>query len=241
MPRGVSGAVHRALCAVLLWSVVVHVPWYRHAHERAIAARLGWQARLASASTPRPGTLLYRWLELSDPDNGQLLARLPYVEIETCEVVTVRLPYPAIINGTRLDAFWSLMRDLARTTPGSGGVRFEAQNLTLHLAAGDQTIDGHRGRAGARRGLFTSPAALLPRDGQRGPGDALRNHAHSPARRHGTRAHDPTGDRFHPPALSAGGGHLAGRGTVGRRTAISPAGYRRSNARARGPLKSTAG
>ncbi len=100
------------LCAVLLWSVVVRVPWYRHAHERAVATRLGWQAKLTEVSTPRPGTLLYRWLELSDPDNGQLLARLPFVEIEMGEVVSVRLPYPAIINGTRLDAFWALMRSL---------------------------------------------------------------------------------------------------------------------------------
>jgi len=129
-------------CAVLAWSTIVHLDWYRHAHQRAIAARLGWQVRLAEASTPRPGILLYRWLELADPENGQLLAQLPYVEIETGDVLEIRLPYPAVVNGTRLDAFWKLMRDQARAHPGSSIVRFEAQNLTLHLADGDQTITG---------------------------------------------------------------------------------------------------
>jgi hypothetical protein len=129
------------VCAVLAWSVVIQLPWYRHAHEQALANRLGWQTKLTEVTTPQPGLVLYRGLELIDPSNGQPLARLPFVEIETeGEGLVVRLPFPAIVNGTRLDAFWALVRDLARTSSEAQHVRFEAQNLTLHLAGGDQTF-----------------------------------------------------------------------------------------------------
>ncbi len=66
-------------CAVLVWCITLALPSYRLAHERAISTRLGWHATLKRASTPRPGVLLYEWLELTDPDTGQLLARLPFV------------------------------------------------------------------------------------------------------------------------------------------------------------------
>jgi hypothetical protein len=129
------------MCAVLAWSLAIHLPWYRSAHERAIAAALGWQTRLTEVSTPQPGLVLYRGLELIDPNNGQPLARLPFVEIEsTGEELVVRLPFPAIVNGTRLDAFWAVVRDMAQTSTETHSVRFEAQNLTLHLADGDQTF-----------------------------------------------------------------------------------------------------
>jgi hypothetical protein len=142
------------LCAVLAWSVVVQLDWYRQAHEGAIGARLGWTARLDEASTPRPHLMLYRGLDLSDPNNGQLLARLPFVEIDSSgEAVVVRLPYPAIVNGTRLDAFWKLAQELARSA-GAAHVRFEARNLTMHLDDGEQSFtdllgefDGNEGQA----------------------------------------------------------------------------------------------
>jgi hypothetical protein len=128
-------------CAVLAWSVVVRLPAYRLAHERAIASRLGLHVQLAAASSPRPGTLLYEWLELSDPDTRQLLARLPFVEVrQSADEVHVRLPYPAIVNGTRLDAFWKLAHDQCRPAHAGKPLRFEAQNLTLHLSDGDQSF-----------------------------------------------------------------------------------------------------
>lgn len=144
--------------AVTAWTVFVNAPAYRRAHERAIAARTGWQVELASASSPRPGSLVYEGLELSDPDTGQLLARLPFVEVNSGGgTVVVKLPFPATVNGTRLDAFWQLSEDLARRWPDSDVLRFEAQNLTVHLHEGDQTftdvvgqIDGQAGRARAK-------------------------------------------------------------------------------------------
>jgi len=133
-------------CAIVLWCGLVRLDWYRASHERAIAAAIGWKAELASVELPRPGLLLYRDLKLSDPYNGQLLAELPYLEIDTRgETPLVRLPFPAKLNGTRLDAFWQACRELARKTSGDSRVDFEAQNLSLHLAHGDETLTGITG------------------------------------------------------------------------------------------------
>lgn len=136
-------------CAVLAWCVFVNTPHFRRSHERAIAARLGWQAKLKCASTPRPGLLLYEWLELADPETGQLVARLPFVEIQTnASVVVVRLPHPATITGARLDALVELVADLAARSTDSRPLRFEAQHLTLHFDSGDQSFTDVFGKVG---------------------------------------------------------------------------------------------
>lgn len=134
-------------CAVVLWCGFVRLDAYRASHERAIATALGWNAKLASVELPRPGLVLYHQLTLSDPHNGQLLADLPYLEIDTRGATPlVRLPFPAMINGARLDAFWLVCRELARGASATGRVEFEAQNLTLHLAHGDETLTGITGQ-----------------------------------------------------------------------------------------------
>ena len=112
------------------------------AHQQALAARLGCQARIAKVSTPRPGTTLYEQVELWDADTREPLARLPYVEVRILgTTVTVSLPYPGTINGARLDAFWQLARDQVREAADWRELHFEAQHLTLHSSAGDdQTL-----------------------------------------------------------------------------------------------------
>jgi|GEM_PF-2089565 len=128
-------------CAIVLWCGIVRLDWYRASHERAIADALGWKAELASVELPRPGLLLYRDLKLADPHNGQLLAELPYLEIDTRgETPLVRLPFPAMVNGARLDAFWHVCREISRKASTAGRFEFEAQNLSLHLAHGDETL-----------------------------------------------------------------------------------------------------
>lgn len=128
-------------CAVVAWSAFVRTPAYRQAHEQTIAAETGWQARLQRVSSPRPGTLLYEQLELSDRDTRQRLAVLPFVEIVARgEVLDVTLPFPAMINAARLDAFLQFIENLARQWPPARTLRFAAQNLTLHLDSGDQSV-----------------------------------------------------------------------------------------------------
>ncbi|MEX0978415.1 MAG: hypothetical protein WDZ48_06170 [Pirellulales bacterium] len=145
-------------CAVLAWCGFVGTPTYRRMHERAIAANTGCEVRLARVRSPRPGALQYEGLELSDRDTAQPLARLPLVEVASRGgSVVVTLPFPAIVNGGRLDAVVKLIGDLARGWPQARTLHFEAQNLTLHLRSGDQTftdvfgqIDGDENRTQAK-------------------------------------------------------------------------------------------
>jgi hypothetical protein len=128
--------------AVLAWSVTIRLPEYRQAHERAIGALLGLEARLTRVSSPRPDTTLYEWLELWDPDRKQLLARLPLVEVrdEGDRQLSIELPLPAIANGLRLDAFCHLAQEELRTSRGPRRLRLAAPNLTLHYGDGDLTF-----------------------------------------------------------------------------------------------------
>lgn len=157
-------------CAVIAWAVYANAPAYRRAHERAIAACTGWQAGLTGVSSPRPGMLLYEGLELSDPDSGELLARLPFVEVTSAGgTVVVKLPFPAAVNGTRLDAFWKLINHLARRRPASGTLRFCAQNLTIRLPEGDHSftdvvgqIDGDEAHTQAKLTFRRAIAGTIP-------------------------------------------------------------------------------
>ena len=176
-----------ALCllptgVVAAWCVAVRLPSYRHAHERAIGEHLGWHAQLARASSPRPGLWLYEGLELSDPQSDQLLARVPFVEIETRgRSTTIKLPFPATINALRLDALLTSVERLARTAEDSRTLEFAAGSVTVHTGDGDQTLvdvtariersedestvscSFHLAKAdsAAASGAVTAPAALM--------------------------------------------------------------------------------
>jgi hypothetical protein len=128
-------------CAAIGWSAFVHTPQFRRAHEKAIADQIGWQAKLKCASTPRPGLVLYEWLELADPETGQLVARLPFVEVRTAgDALSVELSHPATLNGERLAELFRFLETLTRRSPDARALRFTARNLTLILDAGDQTF-----------------------------------------------------------------------------------------------------
>lgn len=135
-----------ALClgptvAVLGAAAIVRHSSFTRSHERSISAQLGLAAHISRASTPRPGVTLYEGFELADPETRQPLARLPFVEVETsAAAVVVRLPHPGVLNGARLDRLWRLARQsLALQRPGAI-LRLAAQNLTIHLAIGDQSV-----------------------------------------------------------------------------------------------------
>jgi len=140
---------------VLLWAVSIRLPSFRHAHEQAIANRSGLVAEIGSVTTPLPGMLLYEGLELSDPATGAILARMPFVEVRWHgQRVEVQLPYPAMVNGQAADVAWQLLRDRARRLPAWADVDFAAENLTLHLAEGDQTLTALSGRLEAKADVW---------------------------------------------------------------------------------------
>ena len=124
---------------VLGWSAAVRSDAYREAHEQAIAARLGLRARLARASSPRPDVMLYEGLELADPDTSEHLATLPFVEVRFDEATLhVKLPYPAAINGARLDALWRFARG-----PADAGERC-ADSTSKHAISRSRSSTANR-------------------------------------------------------------------------------------------------
>jgi hypothetical protein len=128
-------------CAVVGWTAYTHTPTYRRAHEQLIATQLGWQAKVKSATTPRPGLVLYEWVELADPQTGQLVARLPFVEVRSAAgVLSVELVHPATVSGEQLGSLVRLVETLTRRPPEAPALRFAARNLTLTLPGGDQTL-----------------------------------------------------------------------------------------------------
>ncbi|MEX2114005.1 MAG: hypothetical protein WD845_12515, partial [Pirellulales bacterium] len=134
-------------CGVVAWCVAVRGPGYRETHERAIHDALGWHARLQGVGLPRPGMTLYQGLEVSDAESGQLLAHAPFLEIESDGGATaVTLPFPATINGLRLDALLRSAERLLRLADRAGEATLSAHNVTLHSSGGDHTLTNVSGR-----------------------------------------------------------------------------------------------
>ncbi|MGD9723534.1 MAG: hypothetical protein AB7O59_19370 [Pirellulales bacterium] len=139
-------AVFVALClaptgGIAAWCVAVRLPQYHVAHEASLSDQSGWTAHLSHVTTPRPGLVLYEGLQLSDPASGQLLARLPAVEVDRQSAGTdIRLAQPATINGMRLDALFDSARRMLRAVGDNQTLSLAAQHVTLHLPDGDQTI-----------------------------------------------------------------------------------------------------
>lgn len=135
---------------VVVWAVSIRLPSYRLAHQQAIADRLGVQARLGAVHLPRPGTVLYESVELRDPETGQTLAQLPFVEIKISGTsIDIELPYPATLNGRSTDLIWRLLQDHSRGNADWPALKFGAENVTLNLPGGDQTLTGLRGKVAA--------------------------------------------------------------------------------------------
>lgn len=132
---------------VLAWAISIRLPGYVRGHEQAIAAHLGLRVRLGAVHIPSPGVVLYESLELSDPETGQLVARLPFAEIQSHSgMVDIQLPYPALVNGHRIDLVWRLVQDHSRGNDDWPALTFRAENVTLGLPGGDQTLTGLAGR-----------------------------------------------------------------------------------------------
>jgi hypothetical protein len=144
--RTLCRAAFAALClgptvAVLGAAALVRHSSFTRGHERAISAQLGLAAHISRASTPRPGVTLYEGFELADPETLQPLASLPFVEVETNDAaIIVRLPHPGVLNGARLDRLWRLARQSLALKRPEVTLRLAAQNLTIHLAPGDQSV-----------------------------------------------------------------------------------------------------
>jgi hypothetical protein len=156
-------------CGVLTWCVAVRGSGYRAAHERAIHDALGWRVQIEDVGLPKPGLTLYQDLEISDVENSQLLIQAPFLEVQAGDNETVlALPFPATVNGLRLDAILRSAERLLRACEANGRYTLSAQNVTLHLNGGDRTLvnctgmlerDGKRTRLSMSFGLADKQAS----------------------------------------------------------------------------------
>ncbi len=134
-------------CAIAAAAVMIRLPAYQQAHERALAARLGCDVRIGAVTLPRPGTTRYERLDLVDSERNQLLARLPRVELRADdEQLEIDLTANAVVNGGRLDAFWRVADEILARARSPLEIRLTADEFTVHLESGDLTfsaVDGH--------------------------------------------------------------------------------------------------
>lgn len=157
-------------CGVVAWCVAVRGDGYRATHERAIHDALGWRVQIEGVSLPKPGLTLYQGLEISDADDSQLLAEAPFLEVRAGDDGTVlALPFPATANGLRLDAILRSGELLLRSVDEGESWTLAAQNVTVHLKSGDQTLAGctgtlERDEQGARLSLSFGLAESKPPD-----------------------------------------------------------------------------
>lgn len=132
------------VCAVVGWAAITHLPSYRKAHQNALGDELGWPVRLAAVHHPRPGATLYEQVEVFDPETGQILASLPFVEIEHGgKAMSIVLEHPATINAERLDALWQIASARLRDPGVWKRITISAQNLTLATRHAEATDSGH--------------------------------------------------------------------------------------------------
>ena len=146
-------ALFVALCllpttGVAVWCWVVHWPSYARWHARAAGERLGWRVALDRVTSPRPGVWAYEGLSISDPDTGHLLVAAPFVEIDQrSDKVSIRLPYPATVNGRRLETLLRAAQRQLRAPGDWQSLALEAPNVTVRMQqGGDHTlaeVSGH--------------------------------------------------------------------------------------------------
>ena len=135
------------LCAIGAAAGVIRLPVFRQSHEAALSERLGCDVRVGAVILPRPGTTRYERVDLVDPLRNQLLARVPRIELSDDDGgLQVDLPPGAIVNGTRLDAFWQLADDLLSHVRAPLEVGIAAEDFTLHLDSGDLVFTSVDGR-----------------------------------------------------------------------------------------------
>ncbi len=129
------------LALVLLWATWLARPEHRDGVARELGQRLGMSVKLSAVRHPRPMVTLLEGLELSDPETGAHLARLRMVEIDSSGGILLIAGYqPEIELGD--GAAWRdlLAREMRRPYDGSGGVRLNCGELTLHMPGGAQTL-----------------------------------------------------------------------------------------------------
>ena len=128
--------------AVVGWCVAWRSPWHTLGEARWLGRELGLTTVVGEVRHPRPGTVVYEGLALSDPESGQMILRCPRLEavwttINPSGASPKGAARPAIALSAaviEIDASgWQrLSQLLARYLEGQGG-----PDLEFRLAAGE--------------------------------------------------------------------------------------------------------
>lgn len=165
------------LC-VFAWGVSRSGPWHASNQAKRLGQRLGVEVSLEAVLHPRPGVVVYKNLELSNPETGATMLHCDRLRAEwTRSDETTESGMPCLvliasrsqIDAAEKDALWPLVqRILAREVGSPGIVRLEADRVEVRRS---ESASESSGAAESERASDTdvedepgrqSPAALEP-------------------------------------------------------------------------------
>ena len=134
--------------AVAAWCANRHTNSHTLEGERELAEKVGVLAKIAGVEHPRPGVILYRGVELAEPEASEPFFKARVVEAGLNDGTFVMIASQPEIRGAQWPAVWELLgRRLRRQTADAGvPVRFAAAELTVHDENGSQTFTELRGQ-----------------------------------------------------------------------------------------------
>jgi len=154
--RHICMALFVGLCVVptaiiAVWCISRQLPGHTRAEAARLQSQLGLCVTLDKFSNLRPGVVLYRGIELADPESGRTVARCRVLEVaweQTTDeqgrpkaVLMLTASQPEI-EGAGFEQIRRLLDRLLRgnTTASDVDVRFSAGELTFSAGANSQTL-----------------------------------------------------------------------------------------------------
>jgi hypothetical protein len=127
---------------VIAWCAARHASSRMGECERELANRLGVLAKIAEVEYPRPGVVLYRGVELAEPEASEPFFKARVIEAGYNQETFVLIASQPEIRGAQWPAVWELLaRRLRRqTSDAEVPVRFVAAEMTLHGEKSAQTF-----------------------------------------------------------------------------------------------------
>jgi hypothetical protein len=176
--RRICLAAFASLCLaptalVAVWCVAWQLPGHKAAEIARLRQQTGLEVALAGLGHPRPGTVRYQGLTLSDPETGQTVLRCPLLEAawtraadahgRTKTVVSLSAGQ-AEIEASGVPRLGQLLDRILQNQGDWGDVEFHlsAGRLTLCCDEGPQTLADFEGAIEAIRGGAQARAVFRP-------------------------------------------------------------------------------
>ena len=157
--------------AVAAWCVAWQLPMHLRAEAERLNAQLGLDVAIDGLRHPRPGTVLYEGLRLSDPETGQSVLRcrtLEAVWTKTTDdqgqrkaAVVLVFTQPEV-EAASADRLWQLLQRILQGQNGRPEIelRANAGELTLRAGQDSQTLTDFEGGIGTLSGGVQAEATF---------------------------------------------------------------------------------